>query len=257
MAHDVGYPSFLAFPGASRSCSGDEVMPVVDRAPPPRPRVGLPAEPARRIPHGGPRRCLLPCLLLPLLLVLGGCVGTEQDTSDAAPPTAVSDTTALARSAPGEPPADAEEDGRPLLALEGEGLRIFDPNSGSARPIPFGTPAAEVLRIVEALRGGPPREDGESPECGGSFATWEGGPTLRCRGGRFVGWSVRDPGLSTAAGVEVGSTREELESVHAVQVARTSLGVEFSAGGLAGVLEGEGGEDRVVALWAGEACLAR
>ena len=143
------------------------------------------------------------------------------------------------------------------LALEGEGLRVFEATSGSARPIPFGSPTEDVMRIIEGVREASPRERGESPDCAGTFATWEGGPSVRFSDGRFVGWSVGQPGPTTPSGVGVGSTRNELEDVHAIEVSRTSLGVEFSAGALAGVLDGDGADARITALWAGEACLAR
>jgi hypothetical protein len=209
-----------------------------------------------------PRRRLDRALLLTLLLVWGsaGCdgVGNHQaPTADDAP--TADEAPAAGHTLPRDTSSAAGDptESRAVLALEGEGLRVFDASSGSARPVPFGTPADEVLRVLEIVQGAPPREQGESADCGGSYATWERGPSVRFRGDRMVGWSVGEPGATTAAGVGVGSTRRDLEAAYVVRLAHTSLGFEFSTGGLAGVLDGEGEDARIVALWAGEVCLAR
>lgn len=67
----------------------------------------------------------------------------------------------------------------------------------------------------------------------------------------------RAPALTTASGIGIGSTRADLESAYAARVARSTLGAEFSAGGLAGLLASERPDAPIINLWAGEACLAR
>ena len=76
---------------------------------------------------------------------------------------------------------------------------------------------------------------------------------------RFVGWSVTagSPPVTTASGLKVGSTRAELESAYAAKIAKSTLGVEFSAGALAGLLDSEKTDARVTDLWAGVTCNAR
>lgn len=143
-----------------------------------------------------------------------------------------------------------------LLLLDGEGLRVVDAASGTTRAVPFGWSSGDVVEVVERARGTQPREQGESP-CGGTFATWDGGPSLRFSEGRFVGWSTNDPGLTTAGGLGVGSTLEDVEAVYVLERIRSSLGWEFTTAGMAGVLDGEGSSSRVAALWAGEVCLGR
>jgi hypothetical protein len=59
------------------------------------------------------------------------------------------------------------------------------------------------------------------------------------------------------SGIGVGSTRAELEDVYAATIEPTSLGVEFMAGGLQGVLENAEKKGKIVALWAGASCVAR
>jgi hypothetical protein len=145
------------------------------------------------------------------------------------------------------------------LALDGEGLRIFDAATGASRLIAFGTPAVEAMRMLETVQGGPPSEREESTECGNSFATWPGGLRAWFAQGQFVGWSVApgDSSLATASGIKVGSTRRELEGAYAAHVARSTLGVEFTAGGLAGLLASADADARVTNLWAGTTCIAR
>jgi hypothetical protein len=58
-------------------------------------------------------------------------------------------------------------------------------------------------------------------------------------------------------GVGIGTTRAQVEDALAIQVSSTSLGTEFTAGGLAGLLDGPGAEARITNLWAGETCIAR
>jgi hypothetical protein len=154
----------------------------------------------------------------------------------------------------GGPTASAAE-----LALEGEGLRLFLRSGGSARPLSFGTPAADVLRAVDAATGSAPSERGESADCGAEYARWSDGPTVWLDNGRFVGWSLRGEraSLTTPTGVGIGTTRAEIESAHTVRVADSSLGIEFTVGGLAGLLESSAPDGRVTALWAGEACIMR
>jgi hypothetical protein len=70
---------------------------------------------------------------------------------------------------------------------------------------------------------------------------------------------VRESGdtLTTVSGIGLGSTRAELEAAYDAEVAPSSLGIEFHAGGLAGLLDSSRPDARVVSLWAGLACVAR
>ena len=87
-----------------------------------------------------------------------------------------------------------------------------------------------------------------------------GALTLWFQDGKFFGWAVAQDGssaLRTASGVGVGSTRAEMESSYAASVSETSLGHEFTAGGLSGLLSNEGREGRITTMWAGGSCLFR
>ena len=175
------------------------------------------------------------------------------------------DAPAPESAAPTAAPATASEATRsatsPALAVEAEGLRLFDPASGSARPIPFGTARAQVMTAL-AARGA--AETGTNGECGAGpldFATWADGLTLWFQDGALAGWALNGAaegaaggGASTASGLTIGSTRADLDSAYAATVEQSTLGTEFAAGELYGLLDGEGSGARVTALWAGVSC---
>ena len=154
-----------------------------------------------------------------------------------------------------EPAAD------PRLAVDGEGLRWFLQPSGSARPVPFGRPESEVLTSLERVRG--PAERGTNQDCGAGpvqVASWSDGLSVIFQNDRFVGWGLgrrasRD--IATTASIGPGSTRAELDAAYSATVSQTSLGSEFSAGGLHGVLDGASAGARITDMWAGVSCVAR
>ncbi len=155
-----------------------------------------------------------------------------------------------------EPRDGGDNEGQPAqaaLALEGEGLRLVLRSSGSTRPLPFGTTRDSVVQAVYAT-GVVPVDSGAAGDCGLDYLTWSNRLNTNFREGALVGWAVRDPGLTTMAGIGVGSSRAALDSVHQAEVSTTSLGNEFAAGGMAGVLSPE---ERIEVMWAGEVCLAR
>jgi hypothetical protein len=156
----------------------------------------------------------------------------------------------------------AQAAAKPSMAVEGEGLRLFNPVTGSASPIAFGRPQADVLAALERMLG--PAVRGDNPECGAGpihYANWPDGLGVVFQDSRFAGWSLGREAAgrhSTAAGIAPGSTRAEMESAYAdVEVMQTSLGDEFSAGGFFGVLDGPNAGSRVTVMWAGVACIAR
>lgn len=194
---------------------------------------------------------------LAALLLLTAC------TPDPAPPpaepagsTATPPANASATPAP-VAATSAPVSAAPVLAVEGEGLRLFNPASGGARPLPFGT-AREA--IMTALGGRGAAESGTQSECGAGpldYAAWPDGLKLYFQQGKFGGWALdgRAAGkVTTASGIGPGSSRSELEAAYAVKVAPTTLGTEFTAGALSGLLDGPGPSASVDAMWAGVSC---
>jgi hypothetical protein len=207
-------------------------------------------------------RALLP-LGLSFILVLAACDRPAEPATEVAPPAppaALAEPASVAPAASTPRPAEAS---KALIALDGEGLRLVDPVSGSTRALSFGAPAAATLETLTRLRGEGP-ERSTNPDCGAGaleFARWEDGLNLVLQEDRFVGWSVNAPAgrssLKTMSGVGLGSTRRELEDAYAVKVETTTLGQEFSAGGLTGILASPAPDARVTDLWAGTSCVFR
>lgn len=203
---------------------------------------------------------------LPALLLLIGCTqapGDRAPVADPAPaPPAPVSTTVAPPPPPAAVPAAAPLAASVHLALSGEGLS-FVAEAGSTRHVEFGVPAAAAIEAASRVFDTAP-ETGRNGECGAGpldMATWPNGLTLVSQDGRFVGWSV-GPGagghaLATMAGVGIGSTRAELESAYTAEISETTLGTEFLAGGLSGVLEGTGATAPITALWAGTNCVFR
>lgn len=185
-------------------------------------------------------------------LLLAGCGGEAP-----APTNTPANTTATAPEAAAPVKAARSV---PALAVEGEGLRLFDRDTGKASPIPFGTPRAQALAALAFL--GTPAT-GTNGECGAGplgTADWPDGFGLHFQDGKFVGWKLgaRSRGaITTAAGIAPGSTRAALDAAYAAKVAQTTLGTEFTAGALSGLLDGKGTGARITDMWAGVSCVFR
>ena len=159
--------------------------------------------------------------------------------------------------APATAPAATPSRASPALALDGEGLRLFNRESGAARPIAFATPRTQTLALL-AFRG--PPDAGTQGECGAGaleYAAWPDGLKLYFQREKFVGWAVDGRGkgaLATAAGIGPGSSRTALGEAYAATFSTTTLGTEFAAGGLFGLLDGPGPNATISDLWAGVSC---
>jgi len=210
-------------------------------------------------------RQMAPILLVGIICLVGGCSAEPGAKQGSAGQTAVEDPAqaqpvvmSLSTPAVVTTPADAA---KARLVVEGEGLRWVLQPSGRASPVPFGRPESEVLTSVEGIRG--PAVKGTNQDCGAGpvqFASWPDGLGLVFQDGRFVGWGLGRRaigGIATAAGVGPGSTRAELDAAYSVTVTRTSLGSEFSACDLHGVLDGTSAGARITDMWAGVSCVAR
>lgn len=151
-----------------------------------------------------------------------------------------------------------------VLALDSQGLRVVNASTGATRAIAFGMKEADVVSILTNLRG-KPRDRGVNQECGAGplgFANWADGLSLQFNKGRFAGWSVDGRSkaankLTTINGVGTGSTRTQLNKAYTVKVSQSTLGTEFSAGSLGGLLSGSKPTDRVTSLWSGTTCFFR
>ena len=189
------------------------------------------------------------CAMLLTAVALVACGGSEEPPP-APPPSSVRPYSA----------AEAGIDSSVVaISIEGEGLRLFVIATGAARPLPFGTDSSSVFTAIQRATRSDPVESGDGGDCPGSYARWSNGLTLRFDDGKFVGWSLRDGdnSVSTPTGIGIGTTRANVDSAVVITVKGTSLGPEFTAGQLAGLLDGTTPASKVTHLWAGETCIAR
>jgi len=131
------------------------------------------------------------------------------------------------------------------------------PDSGGLQPagtnlrIDFSRAEAGAVETVSRILGARPAATVDQAECGAGpvrAVRWQSGLTLNFQDGDFAGWVVDEPGLVVAGGYRVGMAAPDL-ALH-----QTSLGHEFEAGGVFGLIDQAG---EVAALWSGTTCFFR
>lgn len=194
-------------------------------------------------------------LIAACVLAAAGCADVEQADQPAREQSASSAARALEQ-------ADAEEkSSESRLLLDGDGLVLMD-MSGSARKIAFGSPASAVVAAASEIYGWPLSVE-TLDECGAGPMQISrfGGLTIAAQDRKFVGWSLDDsdkaPFATTASGIGIGSSQRDLKRAEPVEVFESSLGQEFTANGLTGLLDGKDGAAKVTHLWAGANCIMR
>ena len=184
---------------------------------------------------------------MPLLLIVHACFEPVASQNQAAPATIA---TAAA-------PANASASVQRRLVLDGKGLTAIAPD-GRQTSIPFGVDRASAIRMMADVLG-PPDSVGTNQECpigAMQFASWSKGLSVNFQEGKFVGWDGAVD-LKTARGIGFGSSRAALDKAYDPTIEETSLGTEFDADGVTGVLESAAPDAAVSALWAGMTCVAR
>ncbi|MGA9581466.1 MAG: hypothetical protein WBR13_05815 [Allosphingosinicella sp.] len=186
-----------------------------------------------------------------LLLGLAACDSAPAGNDGAANAAANSADPANATAAAPQPVPAAP------VVLEGAGLRI--PSASPPRTLAFDMTEAETIEGLTKALGRPPAERGENSECGGgsmAFADWEDEILLYFMDGRFAGWASRGK-LRTIEGIGIGSSRAEVSGLPGFEVEQSTLGTEFRAGGLSGILDSPAPGAKVTALWGGATCVFR
>ena len=165
-------------------------------------------------------------LLMIAATFLVGCERPGADAADApAPESAAASARTSGRAAaakPTEPPASASPEAdasvatsspeHSALALDPEGLRIFDTRTGASRLLPFGMAEQATVSALSSILGAGPSEQGDIEICTARFARWKSGLGVWFSEGNFTGWGVSEEatGLATVSGLKPGSTRAEL-----------------------------------------------
>jgi len=141
-------------------------------------------------------------------------------------------------------------------------LTLVLPN-GSARHVGFGMARADAIEMLSGALGHP-IEQAENQECGAGplgYAAFRDGLSLYFQDGKFAGWDLdgRENGkFATGNGIGIGMTRKALEAAAgSIDVGETSIGNEFMAGNLSGLLSSPAPDGKVTNLWAGVTCIAR
>lgn len=147
----------------------------------------------------------------------------------------------------------------PALNLAPDGVSLVSA-SGSARHVTFGmTQGVAVPMVTAAL--GKPSDTGRNEECGqGPMDTvaFKDGITLFFMEGKFVGWDLDGKSaFATASGIGMGSTLKQLREAMSITVDESTLGHEFAAGDMGGLLSDTTPGGKVTALWAGSTCQFR
>jgi hypothetical protein len=141
-------------------------------------------------------------------------------------------------------------------------LTVVLPN-GASRHVSFGTARADATRMLAVPLGHPIEQD-ENQDCGAgplAYAAFRDGLSLYFEDGKFAGWDLdgRENGkFATGNGIGIGMTRKALEAAAgSIDVGETSIGNEFTAGGVSGLLSTLTPDGKVTNLWAGVTCIAR
>ncbi len=131
--------------------------------------------------------------------------------------------------------------------------------AGNDQRIDFGRAEAGAIAAVTKVLGAAPVSRTDNAECGAGPATLVKYDRidLLFQGGAFRGWSTDDPRTAAANGLSAGITRRQLEGGGYGPFEATSLGVEFSAGGVSGLLPDNAPDTPVQMLWAGTSCFFR
>jgi hypothetical protein len=196
------------------------------------------------------------------LTLIAGCGDQEPPPVNLVTVNAAADANVVVPAANGVEPAPVanETAAAPALNLAPDGVSVVS-DSGSARHVTFGMAQGVAVPMVTAALG-KPSGTGRNEECGqGPMDTvaFKAGLTLFFMEGKFVGWDLDDKSaLTTASGIGMGTTLKQIrESMSVTLDEESTLGHEFAAGDMGGLLSASAPTGTVTALWAGSTCQFR
>lgn len=202
-------------------------------------------------------------LLTTVLLAACGSESARDAAIGAAPDSAVQAPAAVVReTADTVSRATAPERGAAAIVLAPDGLTVgAGGGAGAPKRLAFGAVQAGVLADVNAALGAP-KEQGIQEECPAGplyHALYASGLQVVFQDDEFVGWAAREgSSFRTAQGIGPGSTLGELKKAYpAATVQETSLGHEFAAGDLYGIVTGPSDSATLEMMFAGTNCIFR
>ena len=197
-----------------------------------------------------------PRYLLPLGIALAAC-GPDRPADDTS--SASADSASATVSPAAVDTVRVPETAPPSVTLASDGLGVIA--DGAPQRLAFGAARARVLAEVGAVLG-QPAEQGMQEECPAGplyQVRYACGLQLVFQDSAFVGWFAQ-PGstLRTAREIGPGSTLGQLKAAYpATKVEETSLGHEFDAGGLWGIVTDTSDTGVVEVAFAGINCIFR
>jgi hypothetical protein len=190
--------------------------------------------------------------LAPFVVLLAGCSGSTQ----ADEPDATASQTHAAALAPVQSATKAAP--TPTLLLEGSGLTLTSADGAKPQPLPYGTDQQQTIAAISSVLG-KPSQQGTNDDCPAGpvqIATWSKGLSANFQDGKFVGWTGAVD-IKTSRGIGFGSTRAELVKAYKPSFEQSTLGTEFLADGISGVMESDAADATISDLWSGVSCVAR
>lgn len=198
-------------------------------------------------------------LLATVLLAACGSEPSGGAARGAAPDSAGAASTAGQAAVDSPARVPAAPDAAQAIVLAPDGLEVTA--GGAPARLAFGGPEAGVLQAVGPVLG-EPAEQGIQQECPAGplyHRSYAAGLQLVFQDGAFVGWSAREgSAFRTAPGIGPGSTLGALKAAYPeATVAENSLGMEFGAGDLFGLVSDSTASGRVEIMFAGINCIFR
>ncbi len=141
-----------------------------------------------------------------------------------------------------------------------DGVRLSD----DSHTITFGMPKEDAVITMTEIAG-EPTDSGSNNECGA-------GPmefthfhqlTLNFQQEALVGWSLvrgddaLERSVATPGGIAIGSSRAAVDAAPQAVFEETSIGMEFTADGVDGLMSEDAPDGVVTDLWAGTNCIFR
>jgi len=138
------------------------------------------------------------------------------------------------------------------------GLALSRPDASAMAPLPFGSPFHESLRMLATVLG-PDFSVNLPEECPAGPVVVVSFPDqidLIYQNDHLVGWMLRRGSeLTTAGGISLGAPLAALGGFATLEVFESSIGWEFQAGSISGLLSDR--EGMVEHLWSGTVCIFR